>query len=292
MSNEQPLPGLLVTDDQALALEAIFSRNFDIVILRHPNPVSFEAAMQAICTTRPELVSRDFPFKSDGSAQRSELIDHIAGSDAALVETPAYADVKAWFSAFKEIARLANPAFPTTHCSTRSIYDGSFSKLYGYHQDTAQEVAQGEPLQWRSVITLIGLGTKIIEERKLKAACRYNTPAFEEAIRITESEHPFPSPPLLTQSDFQNRKRLRTMQRKADDAWRADNQEMLHRIRLMRAVRREEILLKDVPTITARTGDMVFIAQTRPEHVWHGSPQYTGRQRLGLVLDHIQVINI
>lgn len=292
MNNEQPLPGLLITDDHASALEAMFSRNFDVVILRHPDPAAFEATMKAICTVRPELVSRDFSFKSDRTTSRSELIARIVNSDTALVETPAYADVKAWLIALKEIAQRANPAFPATHCSTRSIYDGSFSPLFGYHQDSAQEIPPDEALPWRSVITLIGVGTKVIEERALKTACKRDTPAFEEAKRIAEAEYPFPLPPILLSGRLQSRKALRVAQRQSDEAWRAENKDAIQHVRLMQATRREQILLKDVPKVVARPGDMVFVAQTRPKHLWHGSPQYTGGQRLGLVLDHIAVINI
>ncbi len=292
MTNQQPLKGLLITDDAASALDAMFARNVDVVILRHPDPAAFEAAMQVICTARPELISRDFSFKSERPTSPSELIERVVNSDTALVETPAYKDVKAWLSALKEIAQRANPAFPDTYCSTRSIYDGSFSPLFGYHQDTGEEIAPDKALPWRSVITLIGVGTKIVEERALKAACNRATPEFQEAKRIAEADHPLPLPPTLLKGSVQSNKTHRIAQRQSDAAWKIANTDAIQHARLLQATRREQILLKDVSIVTARPGDMVFIAQTRPKHLWHGSPQYTGGQRLGLVLDHILTVHI
>ncbi|MDX1923267.1 MAG: hypothetical protein SFW65_09085, partial [Alphaproteobacteria bacterium] len=223
------------------------------------------------------------------------MIAEITASDAALAGTSGYDEVRSWFSALREIAAKANPTLPTTYCSTRSIYDGSFSPFFGYHADFNGDPVPDAPVQWRTVITLIGAGTKIIEEKKLKDACRRGTPKYEEAIRIAEAEFPIPTPPaVVQQSGHQSRKQLRVAQRKSDEAWHNDagNKAHIQYLRLRRATRREEILLGDVPTVCARPGDMVFISQQRPKHLWHGSPQYTGGQRLGLVLDHIMVLNI
>lgn len=296
MTTTHPLPGLCITDDRAAALSAMFSKQFDIVLLRHPDPVAFEAAMETICTQRPELVSRNYTIKTDQTALRSDMITTIVGSDVELVDTHAYSSVKAWLAALKEIAQKANPTLPDTHCSTRNTYDASYSPLFGYHRDNSlEELGKADaPISWRSVITLVGAGTKIIEEVKLKAACSKDNPMFARALQIVDAEIPIPQPPLLSAHHFRSPKDFRVAQHAANDAWKAEphNIALIQRARLMRAVRREEILLADVPKVMARPGDMVFILQSNPRYLWHGSPQYTGKPRLGLVLDHFQSIHL
>ena len=293
MNNEQPLPGLFITDDKTAALEAMFSRNFDIVILRHPDPLAFEASMRTLCAVSPELISQNYSFKLQRDPVQSNLIATILQSTTAVDNTTHYEAVKQWLATLKEVAERANPTFPNVRCSTRSIYEGIHSPFFGFHRDVNYEIAPTTPLPWRTVITLLDRATKIVEERRLKAACSRNTVQYAEAVRIAETEFPLPQlqMPALMQGTWQSRKAFRMEQQKAAQAWAAEykKQPAVIETQLKRAARREEILLSDVKVVSARAGDMVFVSQTRPKHLWHGSPQYSGGMRLGLVLDHNNV---
>lgn len=289
MNNTQQLPGLFITDDKASALEAMFSRNFDVVILRHPDPVAFEAAMRQLCTAQPELITPKFTYRLTQDPFQTNFIDAINQLKATAASSTTLQPIIDWFATLKEVADRGNPTFPTTECSTRSIYNGTYSPFFGYHRDRDHEVDANTPIAWRSVMTLVGAGTKIIEERKLKPACRRDNPAHAEATRIAEAEFPSPpTAPVLVQKSGQSRKAFRIAQRRSNEARAAfiKKNPDVEIARLRRAARREEIVLSGIPVVSAQPGDMVFISMVRPKHLFHGSPQYAGGMRLGLVLDH------
>lgn len=263
---ETPLPGLLVTSVEETAVRAMFARNFDIVVLRHPTPASFEIAGNIICTTRPDLLENTIASSSLGRQLNAQFADELMNDslwqDCAKDVLTARSVLKDWFTHLKSVAQRVNPYAKTYQFGTRSGYSkhkGDERPRAGFHADTITEIKADKPLPWRVAMTVIGGGTQIIDKRALRALCNENNPRIAKARSIAANE--FPYPPCS----------------EADD----------EATRLKRNARMSEVLFEGQKIISAKCGDMVFIAQKRPELVWHATPQYDGKPRLAFVLDMV-----
>ncbi len=261
---ETPLPGLLITSNEDTAVKAMFARNFDIVILRHPTPASFEIAGQTICNARPDLLEDALAVATSGKSKNAvfvgELLNDAAWRDCAKDVAAARKFVKDWFTKVTYIATKVQPHASQAVYGTRSDYtvpNGDMRPRAGFHADTLLEVAAHAPLSWRVAMTLVGCGTQVIDKRALRALCNQNNPRIAKSREI--AAHEFPYPP----------------QGQADD----------NVTRLKRNAQMSKALFEGQKIVSANCGDIVFIAQKRPEYLWHATPQYDGKPRLAFVLD-------
>lgn len=261
---ETPLPGLLITSNEETAVKAMFARNFDIVILRHPTPASFEIAGNIICEARPDLLQIHTASSTFGKQLNTQFVGELMNGDlwrdCAKDVVTARGVLQDWFTRLKTVAARVNPHAKQYLFGTRSGYsrhEGDERPRAGFHADTISEITATQPLPWRVAMTVVGGGTQIIDKRALRALCNENNPRIAKAREAAANDFPYPP------------------QGQADDEL----------TRLKRNARMSEILFQGQTIISAKCGDMVFIAQKRPECVWHATPQYDGKPRLAFVLD-------
>ncbi|NDE90085.1 MAG: hypothetical protein EB059_02960 [Alphaproteobacteria bacterium] len=266
MQHQLDLPGLFCTDNAEAAATAMFFRNFDIVILRHPDPGAFEAAMQLICNAHPEYVHENFGLLTRNPPRITHLLgrikNNICWKNSPKKIAAARMQARRWFTVLKDVIKKANPGKLKLRCKTRSGH--TYRYLGGFHADASGNILDLNFLPWRAVITLVGRGTTIIERKKLYSLIRNKTVAKHRGLHTRKAwiraRQEISLPSLCNPS--QRKKAI-----------------------LARSNRVEELLHQRYRIVAARPGDIVFIAQCKPTHLLHASPHHTRKPRLGLVLD-------
>lgn len=168
MTSETPLDGLYITDDRREALEAMLSRNFEIVILEHPEPEVFEAAMLSLMgSARPSAfmgalkVASIFDFMETIENTTKPGIKFCRKNMKIL-----NAGIERHLSSADQLFYDANRSFSVFDCYESPVdNDKSVSR---FHIDEQDNRIDGRIPQ-RMVVTLYGGGTEIISAAVYKS---------------------------------------------------------------------------------------------------------------------------
>lgn len=161
MTYDTPLDGLCITDDRKKALEAMFCRHFEIVILKHPAPEAFEAAMYELMgPARPSAFMG--ALKVDSIFDFMETIENTAKPGVNFCRENMKmlnAGIERHLSGADQLFYDVNRSFSVFDCYESPI-DNSRS-VSRFHIDEQDYRIDGRIPQ-RLVVTLYGGGTEII----------------------------------------------------------------------------------------------------------------------------------